>query len=278
MMKTKSHLQRCALASVIAGMAVPSALSGQDAPARPGLDIEINGRKVEVADAWRAIEQAMNEARLPEESRRMLMQRLREAGQRMQELRDNPPRWVEPARPTPSEPGDLPAGGANPWKIGIVCDPVDESLRAHLPIPKGSGLVVRRVMDGSPAARAGVKVNDVLVATGDRPLDSFGTLVQAVRTAGREGKALNLRLLQEGKERVVEIKPDGPPPPVARQPQAKPSDQPPVAGESAEARGLGELRSRIERQQREIQQLQKRLSNQEQELRKLREMSAPKKD
>ena len=40
--------------------------------------------------------------------------------------------------------------------------PVDDTLRSHLDIPAGQGLVVTSVHQGSAAERAGLKANDIL--------------------------------------------------------------------------------------------------------------------
>ncbi len=63
----------------------------------------------------------------------------------------------------------------NYW-IGVSTNPADATLRAHLKLTDGSGLVVSEVIDDSPAAKAKIRKNDVLVTAGSLPLKSSSPL------------------------------------------------------------------------------------------------------
>jgi len=93
-------------------------------------------------------------------------------------------------------------GKAGPvtW-FGVAASEVSEEMAAQLPIDKGTGLLVRYVVPGGPAANCGLEVNDVLAKFEDQILtnsDQLRTLVQT-RKAGD-----NVKLVYYRKGRQVE--------------------------------------------------------------------------
>lgn len=84
--------------------------------------------------------------------------------------------------------------------IGVSVSPADKVLRAQLPATKNRyGLVVTRVVDKSPAASAGVKVNDVLLTANKQPLAVRDDLIKLVTAKDGKGR-IHLRLLRGGRE------------------------------------------------------------------------------
>jgi hypothetical protein len=121
-----------------------------------------------------------------------------------------------PAKPAPHlKPGDKPAPrvakpAAKPgsaemrtW-LGISTHPVDPSLREHLEIQEGFGIQVVEVMPDSPAAKAGLRGNDVLVRLDDQRLISPEHLSVLVRSMKR-CDAVSLTLVRKGREETVEV-------------------------------------------------------------------------
>ena len=90
------------------------------------------------------------------------------------------------------------------YMIGLDCNPADETLRSQLALGD-RGLTVRVVMEGSPAAAAGLQPHDVLIKVGDRDLTSIDVLMEAVRDS--EGRPLTLTYLRQGTEQSVEVTP-----------------------------------------------------------------------
>lgn len=90
------------------------------------------------------------------------------------------------------------------YMIGLDCNPADETLRSQLGLGE-IGLVVRVVMEASPAAAAGLQPHDILTKVGDRELTSIDVLMEAVRDS--EGKPLTLTYLRQGKEQTAEVTP-----------------------------------------------------------------------
>ncbi len=64
--------------------------------------------------------------------------------------------------------------------VAIAPSSVATELRQAVGLPERSGLLVRGIEDGGPAARAGVLVGDLLVALGDRPLDTVDELAEGL--------------------------------------------------------------------------------------------------
>lgn len=116
------------------------------------------------------------------------------------------PRSESPSQSQPVLPlraGDR-RGGAPVW-IGAMCASADATLRHQLGLGEGVGLVVARVMPGSPADRAGLKVHDVVVAIDGAPVGDLAALMKAVESAGAEG--LKLEIIRVGKKQSVVVVP-----------------------------------------------------------------------
>lgn len=92
------------------------------------------------------------------------------------------------------------------YSIGVRVKPIDPTLRAHLPaLGDRPGLVVARVEPDSPAAKAGLKVSDILMAVGDVPVSDFDSLVARIQANG--GKPVPLQVLRAGKLMTIEVTP-----------------------------------------------------------------------
>jgi membrane-associated protease RseP (regulator of RpoE activity) len=100
--------------------------------------------------------------------------------------------------------GDAEETAVPAYWIGLICDPPDAALRAQLKLKEG-GLVVRETVADAPAAKAGVKVYDVLLAVGDKELTDIRSLVDAVEKS--EGKEITLHLLRGGEKQTVKVTP-----------------------------------------------------------------------
>jgi serine protease Do len=90
--------------------------------------------------------------------------------------------------------------------IGVAVAHPDDTLRAHLDLPAGVGLVATEIVSNSPAAKAGVKTHDILLELDGKPLDSPETLVAQVQAA--KNKATPLKLLRAGKPLSLTITPE----------------------------------------------------------------------
>jgi serine protease Do len=89
-------------------------------------------------------------------------------------------------------------------RLGVALAPsrVARKMRAAVGLPDRDGLLVRGVVDGSPAATAGLERGDLLVRAGDRPLASMDDLFDALDSAG---DTLAVAVVRGAEERELEI-------------------------------------------------------------------------
>jgi serine protease Do len=92
------------------------------------------------------------------------------------------------------------------YYIGVGVAHPDDTLRAHVELPAGVGLVATEIVPNSPAAKVGVKVHDILLEMDGKSLDSPETLVAQVQAANN--KATPLKLLRAGKPLTLSITPE----------------------------------------------------------------------
>jgi serine protease Do len=89
-------------------------------------------------------------------------------------------------------------------RLGVALAPprVARRMRAAVGLDDRDGLLVRGVVDGSPAASAGLQRGDLLVRAGDRPLVSMDDLFDALDSAG---DTLTVGLLRGTEERDIDV-------------------------------------------------------------------------
>lgn len=91
-------------------------------------------------------------------------------------------------------------------RLGIALAPprAARRLRSAVGLPERDGLLVRGVVDDSPAAKAGIQRGDLLIAVADRTLESVDDLFDALETSAGKG-ALTVRLVRGAEERDVTV-------------------------------------------------------------------------
>lgn len=89
--------------------------------------------------------------------------------------------------------------------IGLNCEPADDTLRRHLRIEAGVGLVVKSAYPETPAGKAGLLEHDILIKASGKPLHSIKELVEAVQTAGTS--ELTLHIIREAQAMTVKVTP-----------------------------------------------------------------------
>ena len=90
--------------------------------------------------------------------------------------------------------------------IGVSVGPVEPALHSQLRIPDGRGLIALEVVPDSPAARAGLRVNDILLGYDGVPLSDQAQLTKLVQARGE--KAANVELVRRGGQQVLVITPE----------------------------------------------------------------------
>jgi serine protease Do len=94
---------------------------------------------------------------------------------------------------------------AAPPKLGIAITPrhVARRLRRAVGLPDIDGLLIREVMEDSPAARANLAPGDLIIAAGDRPVRGMDDLFDALRAA--RGGTLQLAVVRGTDERTIQV-------------------------------------------------------------------------
>jgi len=90
--------------------------------------------------------------------------------------------------------------------LGVMLRPVPNVLHAQLSqlIPAGQGVLVAQVNPQSPAAKAGIKKNDVLLTFGDQKLYS-GAQLSALVTNSKPGESIAMQVVQQGKVNTLNV-------------------------------------------------------------------------
>lgn len=89
--------------------------------------------------------------------------------------------------------------------LGIGCSALPPALRAQLDLPEKQGVLVEAVVPESPAAKAGIQPNDILLRAGETALTQPRDLVEAIN-ATKDG-AMKIELLRAGKPKTLEATP-----------------------------------------------------------------------
>jgi S1-C subfamily serine protease len=88
--------------------------------------------------------------------------------------------------------------------VGLAPAEVARQLRASVGLSDQEGLLVRTVEPASPAARAGVKVGDLVTRAGEREIRSVDDLHQSLDEA-REPRSLTLHLVRGAESLTTEV-------------------------------------------------------------------------
>ncbi len=123
---------------------------------------------------------------------------------------------VPPEPPSPpaveidedDEPGDGPAFvrvvAAGRSYLGVRLTDLSPELREHFGAPRDAGVMIASVEDGSPAAKAGLKVGDIVTKAGGKSVGRASDLSRAVRTT-EEGQKLSLSIVRDRTPATLEV-------------------------------------------------------------------------
>lgn len=96
-----------------------------------------------------------------------------------------------------------PSGGERAW-LGVYTQALTSELREGINY-RGSGVLVNRVIDGSPADKAGIKKGDVITSVNSRTVDSPDALSDVVGQA-KVGQTVSIRIARDGKTQTLNAK------------------------------------------------------------------------
>ncbi len=108
------------------------------------------------------------------------------------------PKKVEPKKEAPK--AEAPKS-ARPW-LGLQPEELSDELRAQLDLEDGTGLLVSDVLPESPALKAGLKKNDILLKIDGKAVKGEEALAKYMQTA-KVGQEATLTILRKGKEQTL---------------------------------------------------------------------------
>jgi membrane-associated protease RseP (regulator of RpoE activity) len=90
--------------------------------------------------------------------------------------------------------------------LGISGDELTTQLASYFGVKQGKGVLVREVVVGSPAANAGLRAGDVIVAVDGKSVATVSELRQALEIKpGEEKRKLNLTVVRDRHEQSVPV-------------------------------------------------------------------------
>ena len=96
--------------------------------------------------------------------------------------------------------GSSAALAADGW-LGIISQSLTPELQDGLDY-RGEGVLVNRVVEDSPANRAGIEKGDVIVSVEGRSVNSPDDLAQRIRSEG-SGTEVSIRIYRDGERRTL---------------------------------------------------------------------------
>jgi len=90
--------------------------------------------------------------------------------------------------------------------LGVTGEELTSQLAGYFGVKQGKGVLVSEVVAGSPAAQAGLKAGDVIVAVDGKDVATVGELRKAVELkSGEETRKLNLTVVREHHEQTLPV-------------------------------------------------------------------------
>jgi S1-C subfamily serine protease len=116
------------------------------------------------------------------------------------------------------EEGEEAKAAAPKYWIGLQGRPIDSRvLRTQLQLAGDVGVAIETVMPESPAEKAGLRQDDILVAVDGEPLADLAYLQSVV--AEKHDKPIELKVLRLAKEEVIKVTPEEIPAEVLERPR-----------------------------------------------------------
>jgi Do/DeqQ family serine protease len=95
-------------------------------------------------------------------------------------------------------------GSVTRGRIGVQGQNIDAGLAKSYGLPNARGVIVTRVVPKSPADKAGLKVEDIILKANGREISDFGQLRTVVGLL-RVGDKVELDVLRDGKPKVITV-------------------------------------------------------------------------
>jgi serine protease Do len=95
----------------------------------------------------------------------------------------------------------------NPSYTGAMLEKMSTQLADYFGVSSGVGLLVRSVIDDSPAALAGMRAGDVVIRADSKPVATTGDWAKAIKNS--HGHPLSITVMRDKKEQTLTLTPDG---------------------------------------------------------------------
>ncbi len=90
--------------------------------------------------------------------------------------------------------------------LGVTGEELTNQLAGYFGVKQGKGVLVSEVVAGSPAAQAGLKAGDVIVAVDGKEVATVGELRKAVELkSGEETRKLNVTVMRDHHEQTLPV-------------------------------------------------------------------------
>ena len=115
---------------------------------------------------------------------------------------------LQPPPLTPYTPQTKPLPSSRPARLGIVPGTVPQAVVAQLELSGFPGVLVTKVMPDSPAAKAGLQENDVIIKLGDISLSGPRSVTEAL-SEKVPGDKITAVFYRKGKRETADVTLDG---------------------------------------------------------------------
>jgi len=88
--------------------------------------------------------------------------------------------------------------------IGVYCSELTRELAEHFGVKEGTGLLISRLTEDGPAAKAKIRVGDVIVAVDGKRVETVNELLDLVQ-AKEKGSKIKLEVLRDKKSVTLDV-------------------------------------------------------------------------
>lgn len=90
-------------------------------------------------------------------------------------------------------------------RLGISADELTPQLANYFGVKQGKGVLVREVVAGTPAEKAGLKAGDCIVRIGDTDVDSISDVHRALSRVSGEKRDVTLTIVRDRREQTLTV-------------------------------------------------------------------------
>jgi serine protease Do len=108
-------------------------------------------------------------------------------------------------KPIPGRPLQTPVPFLEMRKyIGVTCRDLNSELAVYFGVKEGTGLIIAKVSEGGPAAKAGFKVGDVIVRVDGKRMESGDTLIDLLQ-GKKKGDKVKVEFVRDKKPMTLAV-------------------------------------------------------------------------